>query len=81
MDSAVADDDGEASFSAKLQDFKVSKGALIWLFIFVHDPANSDNHVRARQLLTPESPALGAPGLGIRARKGFPAAVAVFHID
>ncbi len=80
MDSGVADEDGQARFSAKLQDFKVSKGALIWLFIFVHGPASADNEARARQLLTPEAPGLGAPGLGLLVRKGFGAGVAVFNI-
>ena len=80
MDSAVADEDGQARFSAKLQDFKVSKGSLIWLFIFVHGPASADNEARARQLLTPETPGLGAPGLGLLVRKGFGAGVAVFNI-
>jgi hypothetical protein len=80
MDSAVADEDGQARFSAKFQDFKVSKGSLIWLFIFNHGPASTDNEARARQLLTPETPGLGAPGLGLLVRKGFGAGVAVFNI-
>lgn len=80
MDSAVADEDGEARFSAKLQDFKVSKGSLIWLFVFNHGLASTDNQERARQLLTPETPGLGAPGLGLLLRKGFGAGVAVFNI-
>jgi hypothetical protein len=80
MDSAVADEDGQARFAAKLQDFKVSKGSLIWLFIFNHGPASTDNEARARQLLTPETPGLGAPGLGLLVRKGFGAGVAVFNI-
>lgn len=80
MDSAVADEDGRARFSAKMQDFKVSKGSLIWLVIFTHGPASTDNHARALQLLTPETPGLGAPGLGLLARKGFGAGVAAFNI-
>jgi len=80
IDSAIADEDGQARFSAKLQDFKVSKGSLIWLFIFNHGPASTDNQARARQLLTPETPGLGAPGLGLLVRKGFGAGVAVFNI-
>jgi hypothetical protein len=80
MDRAVADEDGQARFAAKLQDFKVSKGSLIWLFIFNHGPASTDNEARARQLLTPETPGLGAPGLGLLVRKGFGAGVAVFNI-
>jgi hypothetical protein len=80
MDSAVADEDGEARFSARLQNFKVSKGSLIWLFIFNHGPASADKQQLARQLLTPETPGLGAPGLGLLVRKGFGAGVAVFNI-
>jgi hypothetical protein len=80
MDSAIADEDGEARFSAKLQNFKVSKGSLIWLFVFTHGPASTDNQERARQLLTPEAPVLGAPGLGFFVRKGFGAGLAVFNI-
>jgi hypothetical protein len=80
MDSAVADEDGEARFSAKLQNFKVSKGSLIWLFIFNHGPASADKQQLARQLLTPETPGLGAPGLGLLVRKGFGAGVATFNI-
>lgn len=80
MDSAVADEDGEARFSAKLQDFKVSKGSLIWLEVFNHGPASTDNQERARQLLTPETPGLGAPGLGLLVRKGFGAGIAVFNV-
>ena len=80
MDSAVADEDGEARFSAKLQDFKVSKGSLIWLAVFNHGSASTDNQERARQLLTPETPGLGAPGLGLLVRKGFGAGLAVFNI-
>jgi hypothetical protein len=80
MDSAVADEDGEARFSAKLQDFKVSKGSLIWLAVFNHGPASTDYQERARQLLTPETPVLGAPGLGLLVRKGFGVGLAVFNI-
>ena len=80
MDSAVADEDGEAQFSARLRGFKVSKGSLIWLFIFNHGPASTDNQERARQLLTPQTPGLGSPGLGVGSRKGFGAGVAVFSI-
>ncbi len=80
MDSAVADDDGEVRFFARLQHFHVSRGAHVHVGAFVHDPASSDNKVRARQLLTPEAPGLGAPGLGVGPQKGFLAAAAVFYI-
>lgn len=80
MDSAVADEDGEARFSAYLQDFHVSPGSHVHLGIFVHDPASDNNQVRARQLLTPENPHLGFPGLGLATQKGFLAGAAIFHI-
>jgi hypothetical protein len=80
MDSAVADEDGEAKFSALLQDFQVSPGSHVHLGIFVHDPASNNNQVRARQLLTPENPRLGFPGLGLTTQKGFLAGAAIFHI-
>lgn len=80
MDSAVADMDGTARFSARLQDFHVSAGSHVHLAIFVHDSASNDNYARARQLLTPENPVLGSPGLGLGTQRGFLAAAAIFHI-
>jgi hypothetical protein len=82
MDSAVAGDDGELTFQATLRDFKVSPGSAVTLALFSHGPASTDNKQRARQLLTPQVPGLGAPGLGTSAdgQKGFPAALAVFDI-
>ena len=80
MDSAVADEDGEARFAAYLQDFHLSPGSHVHLGIFAHDPASDNNQVRARQLLTPENPRLGFPGLGLSTQKGFLAGAAMFHI-
>ena len=80
MDSAVADEVGEAMFSGKLQDFHVSPGSHVHLGIFVHDPASDNNQVRARQLLTPENAHLGFPGLGLATQRGFLAGAAIFHI-
>lgn len=80
MDSAVADQFGTARFSARLQDFHFSQGAHVHLVVFRHGPASNDNYARARQLLTPEAPGLGSPGLGLGAQKGFMAGGAIFHI-
>lgn len=80
MDSAVADEDGEARFSAHLQDFHLSPGSHVHLGIFVHEPASDNNQVRARQLLTPENPKLGFPGLGLGIQRGFLAGAAMFHV-
>jgi hypothetical protein len=80
MDSAVADQFGTARFSARLQDFHFSPGSHVHLVIFNHGAASSDNYARARQLLTPEAPGLGSPGLGLGTQKGFMAGGAIFHI-
>lgn len=59
-----------------------SSGSEIHLPIFAHGPLSPDGHIRARQLLTPQDPSLGAPGLGTSSdgTKGSPVAVAVFSI-
>ena len=60
-----------------------SSGSEIHLPIFAHGSLSPDGHLRARQLLTPQDPSLGAPGLGTSSdgTKGSPVAVAVFHIQ
>lgn len=81
MDSAVAGDNGQLTFKGTLRDFHVSAGSAIHVALFAHGPANAtDNHARAEQLLTPESPALGAPGLGLGTKKGFLVAATMFDI-
>jgi hypothetical protein len=59
-----------------------SSGSEIHMPIFAHGSLSSDGHIRARQLLTPQDPSLGAPGLGTSSdgTKGGPVAVAVFKI-
>ena len=59
-----------------------SSGSEIHMPIFAHGSLSSDGHIRARQLLTPQDPSLGAPGLGTSSdgKKGSPVAVAVFTI-
>jgi hypothetical protein len=81
MDSAVAGDDGELTFQETLRDFEVSAGSALHLVLFAHGTANTtDLQERARQLLTPEAPGLGAPGLGIGAPKGSLVGAAIFEI-
>ena len=59
-----------------------SKGSVIVMPIFAHGSLSSDGHIRARQLLTPQDPSLGAPGLGTSSdgTKGSSVARAVFVI-
>lgn len=65
MDGVVADGSGAARFSGDFRDLRLSQGSEVWLLMFGHGAANTeDNRARARQLLTPQSPKLGAPGLG-----------------
>ena len=80
MDAAVADQEGTARFTARLRDFHASPGSRVHLVIFNHGSASDDNYSRARQLLTPETPGLGSPGLGLGTRKGFMAGGAIFDI-
>lgn len=61
----VADESGKREFAADLPDFRISSESHIHLSLFGHGMANdSDGRFRARQLLTPQAPGLGAPGLG-----------------
>jgi hypothetical protein len=82
MDSAVAGANGQLTFKGTLRDFQVSAGSAVHIAPFAHGPANTtDNKVRAQQLLTPQAPALGAPGLGIGTQAGFLVAATKFDID
>ena len=81
MDGGVAGADGRLSFKISLSSFRVSAGSAVHVAIFNHGPANTaDNRARARQLLTPEAPGLGAPGLGVGTQRGFLAAAVAFDI-
>jgi hypothetical protein len=72
MDAAVAGPNGELTFQGTLRDLKISPGSAVHLVLFAHGPASTtDLQERARQLLTPENPGLGAPGLGVGTQKGF----------
>ncbi|HEY3841156.1 MAG TPA: hypothetical protein VGL72_31510 [Bryobacteraceae bacterium] len=81
MDSAVAGNNGQLTFRGMLRDFHVSAGSSVHIALYAHGLANpTENLARARQLLTPETPALGAPGLGVGVTNGFLVAGAVFDI-
>jgi hypothetical protein len=81
MDSAVAGANGRLPFKGRLRDFQVSAGSSVHIALYAHGPVNeTDNLARAKQLLTPETPALGAPGLGVGAQHGFLVAGTVFDI-
>jgi hypothetical protein len=68
MDGGVAAGAGAARFSGDFHDLRLSPGSQVWLLMFGHGPANpEDNRARARQLLTPQSPMLGAPAAGAAA--------------
>ncbi len=83
MDSSIGPHSGKLRLSGRIGGFTPSNGAQIWLWLFGHGPADTESgrHL-ARQLLTPELPAAGAPHLGNvdDGTLGFPAAVAKFYI-
>jgi hypothetical protein len=82
LDSAVAPRNGKVNFAGQVRGLRLSSGSQVWLFIAAHGEAHaSDNRARARQLLTPEDPSLGAPLLGncVDQPSG-PAAIAIFNI-
>jgi len=83
MDSLVADASGSGAFTGEVRGLKLSSGSEVHLPVFGHGLANADdNRLLARQLLTPEDPMLGAPGLGVPAatNRGGPVAEATFEI-
>lgn len=83
LDSAVAGRRGALTFSGSVRGLKVSPGSMIWLVFFSHGPASTmDARFLARQLLTPQDPGLGTPGLGTLAdgKIGNPVAIAFFQI-
>jgi hypothetical protein len=70
-----------ATFSGHV-GMQPSKGSVIVMPIFAHGSLSTDGHIRARQLLTPQDPSLGAPGLGTSSDgpKGNSVARAVFVV-
>lgn len=81
MDGGVAGENGRLTFKVSLSSFRISAGSAVHVAIFNHGPASTtDNRARARQLLTPEAPGLGAPGLGVGTQHGFLAAAVTFDV-
>ncbi len=65
MNGLIAKDGGRARLAGHYRNLRLSHGAIVWLLMFGHGPAvTTDNRELARQLLTPQKVALGAPGLG-----------------
>jgi hypothetical protein len=83
MDGAVAGAAGRLHFTGEFRDLRFSHGSTVWIIMFEHGSvSNTDNRYRSRQLLTPQLPLLGPPGLGapIDGPVGHPVALAVFNI-
>jgi hypothetical protein len=83
MDALVADSSGAGAFEGDFRGLRVSSGSEVHVPIYGHGPVSTDDYrARARQLLTPEDPLLGAPGLGVPAAhpNAGPVAVAIFVI-
>ena len=65
MDGTIAEASGSARLTGRFRGLQFSHGSIIWLAMFGHGPASTgDNRFLARQLLTPQKPVLGTPGLG-----------------
>jgi hypothetical protein len=83
FDSAVAPDNGKVDFAGSVRGLQLSSGSQVWLIMFGHGAADTnDGRQLARQLLTPEDPAAGAPHLGniVDGPRFTPAAIAIFDI-
>jgi hypothetical protein len=83
MDGAIADASGRLHFTGDFHDLRFSHGSIVWIIMFEHGSASTtDNRFLARQLLTPQLPPLGPPGLGapVDGNVGHPVALAVFNI-
>jgi hypothetical protein len=66
LSDVVAPKNGKATVAGSIPGLLLSSGSQVWLLLKGHGTANtSDNLARARQLLTPEDPTVGAPNLGI----------------
>lgn len=65
MNGTIAEASGLARLTGRFRGLEFSHGSVIWLLMFGHGPASTtDNRFLARQLLTPQKPVLGPPGLG-----------------
>jgi hypothetical protein len=66
LTDVVAPSNGKSTISGSIPGLLLSSGSQVWLLLKGHGTANtSDNLARARQMLTPEDPTVGAPNLGI----------------
>ena len=66
LSDVIAPKNGKAILFGDVPGLRLAKGSQVWLLLKGHGPANtSDDLARARQLLTPEDPTVGAPNLGI----------------
>ena len=83
MDGAIAGASGRLHMTGSFRDLRFSHGSTVWIIMFEHGLASAtDNRFLARQLLTPQFPVLGAPGLGAPAdgNVGHGVALAPFNI-
>jgi hypothetical protein len=81
VDGAVVSAVQEFQLQGNLRDLRVASGAQITLVLFAHGSANAEgSRARARQLLSIETPELGAPLAGVIADGGraWPLAQAIF---
>ncbi len=81
--SVVAAPNGRAHINDRLNGMKPSSGSVVWIIMVAHGAAaTSDGRQLARQLLTPEDPAAGAPHLGVvDGPVGAPVALTVHVIE
>jgi hypothetical protein len=82
-DSAIGPADGEEEFAGRVRGLRLSSGSQVQLVLLGHGPADTTAHSHlARQLLTPEDPAAGAPHLGnvVDGPRFTPTAIAIFNI-
>lgn len=83
MASGVAPASGRLTLRGSAGGMLPSSGSEVWFWVLTHGTMAADGAALARQLLTPEDPAAGAPHLGNEAdgQQGFPVATVVFKID
>jgi hypothetical protein len=83
MDGSIAGASGRLHMTGEFRDLRFSHGSTVWIIMFEHGPASTtDNRYLSRQLLTPQLPVLGPPGLGapVDGNVGHGVALAVFNI-
>jgi len=66
LSDVIAPRYGKATLFGDVPGLKLASGSQVWLLVKGHGAVNNtDDLARARQLLTPEDPTVGAPNLGI----------------